>query len=116
MQEIYNVVNWNANQNIFPHITYCDFQMPTPGNVHNYSMTCLLTVNVINEKIFYILSTLYLIITFISAINFVFWSCTMFFSFLFNNNHGRITMDEQLVLKLTPCRLFSIELYEELIK
>jgi len=49
--DLWNGLGWMESQ-IFPRVTMCDFAMRYMGNVHNYTIQCVLMINMYNEKIY----------------------------------------------------------------
>lgn len=108
---IYNISK--GNQTIFPYTTYCDFQMVTLGNTQNYTVACLLTINLINEKIFQILFIVYIFLNIFSVVNLIYWLYTLFSPYLIRKIS--LSIDEHLLLKIIDCRLFAKHLEHELL-
>jgi len=57
----------------FPRVIWCDFDVRDVGQSQNYSMQCVLSLNIFTEKVFLILSAWYLILFSITAINLIHW-------------------------------------------
>jgi hypothetical protein len=56
----------------FPYITFCDISFKRIGDLHNYSIQCLLQINIINEKIFLFIWYWLIFLFVLSLINFLF--------------------------------------------
>ena len=84
-QTAFHELGWTAIQNalaekphwihpgIFPTVTMCDFKIRRLGNNHNYSMQCVLPINVFAEKMFLFIWCWFSLIIFISTLNLLMW-------------------------------------------
>ena len=59
----------------FPKTTLCDFRIRQNTNVHQYTVQCVLPVNLFNEKIFAIIWFWFLALSLMTAINLGHWMC-----------------------------------------
>ncbi|XP_063710590.1 innexin unc-9-like isoform X3 [Symsagittifera roscoffensis] len=75
-----NGVTWQTSRR-FPRITMCDFSIRVMGhNVHDYTVQCVLPVNLFNEMIFFFVWWWLVIITICTCINFVEWAFKLIFA------------------------------------
>lgn len=66
--------NWMEDAtNTFPKVTMCDFQVRRLGNVHRYSVQCVLPINMYNEKIYVFLWFWFMMVAVITVLNFLTW-------------------------------------------
>ena len=67
---------------LFPRVTYCDLSERILGNqLRHYTMQCVLSINMINEKFFTFLWWWVLLVTLISAFSLISWCDRVFFPF-----------------------------------
>lgn len=70
--EILQGKSWRAT-GIFPRITHCDFEIREFASRHTYTMQCVLTVNLFNEKIFVFLWFWYLVVSVANVFSLLYW-------------------------------------------
>ena len=81
---------------LFPRITLCDFQIRELGERHQYTVECILVINIFIEKMYFILWLwfwLLLIITIVDAIRFIYRM------FLRHSRNRFITQHLDLIMK-----------------
>ncbi|EPB68771.1 Innexin [Ancylostoma ceylanicum] len=64
--------DWKAT-GLFPRSTMCDFEVRNKGNLQRYSVQCVLSLNMFNEKIFLVLFYWLILLFFVTLVNFCLW-------------------------------------------
>jgi hypothetical protein len=75
LSDLVNGHEWE-NSGHFPRVTLCDFAVRALGQkAHNYTVQCVLMINLFNEKVFIVLWFWYIFMLFVTAYNFIRWCC-----------------------------------------
>ena len=72
LRDLANGVEWTESGH-FPRITMCDFSIRTLGNRHNYTVQCVLMINLFNEKIFIFLWFWFFILAIATIVSLFYW-------------------------------------------
>ena len=64
---------WEASER-FPRVTLCDFRIRQNTNVHQYTVQCVLPINIFNEKIFVIVWFWFVLVCLLTAYNLMQWT------------------------------------------
>lgn len=92
----------------FPRITHCFFKIRQMTNVHDYTVQCVLPINLFNEKIFIFIWFWLVFVATLSAFNFLIWIYTMIFrqhrlrylkKFLRINDCYKSELDKKMAVK-----------------
>ena len=77
----------------FPRVTMCDFDARRMGNVHKYTVQCVLAINFFNEKIYLFVWFWFILVALISGISLIKWGVTFAMP-----GHGHIYIRKHLSL------------------
>jgi len=90
--------DWTKSPDVaFPRVTFCDFDIRRMGNVHRYTVQCVLPINMYNEKIYMFLWFWFVFVLTASIIDFLTWffrACLFSDRVKFISNHLNFLRDE----------------------
>uniref|UniRef100_A0AC35UB99 Innexin n=1 Tax=Rhabditophanes sp. KR3021 TaxID=114890 RepID=A0AC35UB99_9BILA len=78
VKDLINGRPW-SDSGSFPRVTFCDFEFRELGNIRNYSVQCLLVINIFCEKIFLLLWLWYSILIITSIASLISWTSSSAF-------------------------------------
>ena len=70
--------DWQAAER-FPRETLCDFRVRQLGNIHRYTVQCVLPINLFNEKIYIFVWFWFIFVSFTTTVGLVVWLCKVVF-------------------------------------
>lgn len=91
LNKIWTGDDW-AQLKRFPRVTMCDFRIREVGIVHRYSVQCVLSINLFNEKIFIFLWFWLCIVSFFNVYDLISWS----YSLIINTHERYIYVKRRL--------------------
>ncbi len=72
IKSLINQEDWMESER-FPRVTLCDFFVRQLGNIHKYTVQCVLPINLFNEKIYIFIWFWFVLLAMISLINLAIW-------------------------------------------
>ena len=98
---------WNGDDwsqiNRFPRVTLCDFRIREVGIVHRYTVQCVLSINMFNEKIFIFLWYWLCFLSIFNIFDLIGWS----YSLIINSHERYIYVKRRLLFLTKPSSLHA---------
>ncbi|XP_076456949.1 innexin unc-9-like isoform X2 [Babylonia areolata] len=107
MDHLAKGIDWSESPR-FPRVTHCYFEIRQMQNVHQYTVQCVLPINLFNEKIFIFIWFWLVFVSTLSAANFLIWVYNMIFhqhrlrylkKFLRINDCYKSELDKKMAVK-----------------
>jgi hypothetical protein len=107
MEHLARGIDWTESPR-FPRVTHCFFEIRQMQNVHQYTVQCVLPINLFNEKIFIFIWFWLVFVSTLSAANFLIWVYNMIFrqhrlrylkKFLRINDCYKSELDKKMAVK-----------------
>ncbi|XP_063728849.1 innexin-3-like, partial [Symsagittifera roscoffensis] len=90
---VFNGQDW-TNSRRFPTITLCDFPVRSLGNLQRYTVQCVLSINLFNERIYLCIWFMLLSVAIVTSLNTVMWAwrlCLRFNRIKYIMKHLKLT-------------------------
>ena len=100
LTKVWNGDDW-SQINRFPRVTLCDFRIREVGIVHRYTVQCVLSINLFNEKIFIFLWYWLCFISVFNVIDLITWS----YSLIINSHERYMYIKRRLMFLNSPTGL-----------